>query len=279
MANPIVIIGSGLAGYAVARELRKLDAEQSILLLSADHAGFYSKPMLSNALSTGKTPDLIINGDAVKMASQLDIAIRPNCRVWAINKTSRTVTVDDNEQIAYHKLVLALGADQIRLPLHGSGVDKILTVNDLDDYRRFRHALIDKKRVVIIGAGLIGCEFANDLAAAGYKVDVVDIAEKPLGRLLPPEAGAFLQQKLEAIGVNFHFDTSVQSIDQAGEEMHLTLASGVMLDTDIVLSSVGLSPRIKCHRKPVCWLIAVLWSIICCKPMTNTFLHWVTVLK
>jgi len=245
MTNPIVIVGSGLAGYAVARELRKLDAERPVLLLSDNFADFYSKPMLSNALSTGKTPDSIINGDVVKMAAQLDIAIRPNCQVLSIDKQNRTVTLNNREQLPYEKLVLALGADQIRLPLEGHGAERVVTVNDIDDYRIFRDLLIDKKSVAIIGAGLIGCEFANDLAVAGYRVDVVDIAAQPLGRLLPPAAGTFLLKKLEALGITFHFNASVQSVDDMGEQLRLVLAGGARIDADIVLSSVGLNPRIK----------------------------------
>jgi len=245
MANSIVIIGSGLAGYAVARELRKLDAERPVLLLSNNHADFYSKPMLSNALSTGKTPDSIINADAVKMAAQLDIAIRPNCHVYSIDRVNRTVVVNNKEQLPYDKLVLALGAEQIRLPLQGRGAERIVTVNDIDDYRRFRDLLINKKTVAIIGAGLIGCEFANDLAAAGYHVDVIDIAAQPLGRLLPPAAGVFLQQKLEALGISFHFNASVQSVGHAGDQLRLTLENGGEIDSDVILSSVGLNPRIE----------------------------------
>ena len=164
MDHPVIIIGSGLAGYAVARELRKLTADKPVLLLSTDHAGFYSKPMLSNALTTGKTPDSIINSDADQMASQLNITIRPHTQVTAIDRVSHTITLANKEQLSYSKLVLAIGAEQVCLPLQGSGVAKILTVNDVDDYRHFRDALIDKKKVAIIGAGLIGCEFANDLA-------------------------------------------------------------------------------------------------------------------
>mgnify|MGYP003415151441 CR=1 FL=1 len=98
MGNAVVIIGSGLAGYAVARELRKLDSSIPITMISADHGGFYSKPMLSNALSTGKTPESILNGDAVQMAAQLKIAIRPHCRVDAINKAQNTLTLEDGVQ-------------------------------------------------------------------------------------------------------------------------------------------------------------------------------------
>ncbi|MDH5479469.1 MAG: FAD-dependent oxidoreductase [Nitrosomonas sp.] len=245
MTDPVIILGSGLAGYAVARELRKLDTQLPVTMLSADHGGFYSKPMLSNALTTGKTADSILNGDAEKMAAQLNISIRPHCRVTGIDQSSHSITLKNEEKLSYRQLVLALGADQIRLPLQGSGVNEILTVNDLDDYRDFRDALVGKKQISIIGAGLIGCEFANDLAAAGFKVNVIDISAQPLGRLLPPAAGDFIQQKLEAVGVVFHFNATTQSVDKDGECMRLTLAGGEIIESDIVLSAVGLKPRIQ----------------------------------
>ncbi|MBA3756522.1 MAG: FAD-dependent oxidoreductase [Nitrosomonas sp.] len=243
MDGSVVIVGSGLAGYAAARELRKLNTQIPITILSADHGGFYSKPMLSNALSSGKTPASILNSDATQMASQLKIFIRPHCRVTAIDQSESVVALADGEKIFYDQLVLALGADQVRLPLRGDGVAKILTVNDLDDYQSFREALIDKKRISIIGAGLIGCEFANDLIATGYQVDVIDISAQPLGRLLPPAAGAFIQQKLEAAGVIFHLNTVTQAVDQVQERLRLTLTNGESIESDLVLSSVGLRPR------------------------------------
>ena len=243
MVNPVVIVGSGLAGYAVARELRKLNTEIPIVMVSADHGGFYSKPMLSNALSSGKTPESILNSDAVQMASQLKITIRPHCRVTAIDQHERAVILAGGEKIFYDQLVLALGADQVSLPLSGYGVAKILTVNDLDDYKKFRDALAGKKRVSIIGAGLIGCEFANDLAATGYHVDVIDISAQPLGRLLPPAGGAFIQQKLEASGAVFHLNATTQSVDQVRERLCVTFANDASIETDIVLSAVGLRPR------------------------------------
>lgn len=243
MGNPVVIVGSGLAGYAVARELRKLNAEITIVMLSADHGGFYSKPMLSNALSSGKTLDSILNGDAAQMASQLKISIRPHCRVTAIDPTGYAVTLTDGEKVGYDRLVLAVGADQIHLPLSGDGVAKILSINDLDDYKKFREALTGKKRISIIGAGLIGCEFANDLATAGYHVDVIDIGAQPLGRLLPPAGGAFIRQKLEAAGVVFHLSATTQSVDLAHEKLRLTFADGESIESDIILSAVGLRAR------------------------------------
>lgn len=242
--QPVVIVGSGLAGYTVARELRKLDTEAPVLILSADHGGFYSKPMLSNALAAGKSPESILNADAAKMAEQLKMTIRPHSRVMAIERSSNALVLQDGERLSYGQLVLALGADQIRLPLEGSGVEAILSVNDLDDYRRFRDALEGKKEVVILGAGLIGCEFANDLAIAGYRVHLIDISTWPLGRLLPQAGGAFLQSRLEAAGVVFHLGISVQRVERVDGRLHLTLANGGIMETDVVLSAVGLRPRI-----------------------------------
>ena len=240
--NPIVIIGSGLAGYNVARELRKLDKETPLLVISADSGNFYSKPMLSNALASKKTPASIPMNSAEQMAGQINATIRANTRVTSIDPAQHAIHIGD-ETVAYSKLVLALGADQIRLPLTGSAADRVLSVNDLDEYARFRSAIDGKRAVAIIGAGLIGCEFANDLAGSGVKAEVIDIANQPLGRLLPPAGGALLQRGLEAAGVTFHLGTSVSAIDTHGEGVRVTLASGASIDADAVLSAIGLKPR------------------------------------
>ncbi len=240
--HPIVIIGSGLAGYNTAKELRKLDTATPLVVIASDSSSSYSKPMLSNAIASKKTPAAIALSTPEQMAEQLKGSVRANTRVDAIDTAAHTLKIGD-ETLHYSKLVLALGADQIRLPITGSGAADIQTVNDLDDYARFRSAIEGKKRVAIIGAGLIGCEFANDLAAGGYAVDIIDIARQALGRLLPPEGGAMLKDKLSALGVQWHLGTSVQSVDAANGGYTLTLANGRSLQTDIVLSAVGLKPR------------------------------------
>ena len=240
--HPIIIIGSGLAGYNTAKELRKLDTATPLVVIASDSSSFYSKPMLSNAIASKKTPSAIALNTPAQMAEQLKGSVRANTRVDAIDTAAHTLKIGD-ETLHYSKLVLALGADQIRLPISGSGAADIQTVNDLDDYARFRTAIEGKKRVSIIGAGLIGCEFANDLAAGGYAVDIIDIAQQALGRLLPPEGGAMLKDKLTALGVQWHLGNSVQSVDTAAGAYTLTLANGASLQADIVLSAVGLKPR------------------------------------
>lgn len=239
--NPIVILGSGLAGYNVARELRKLDKAVPLAIVTADGGEFYSKPMLSNALATKKLPSAIPMNTAEQMAATLPATIRTRARVTAIDPAAHCVRIGE-ESVAYSSLVLALGADQIRLPIAGDAAAAILTVNDLDDYARFRDALSGNPRVAIIGAGLIGSEFANDLAATGHAVDVIDIATQPLGRLLPPEGGALLRDKLAALGVTWHFGTSAKSVDDDGSALRVTLDNGTVLAAEIVLSAVGLKP-------------------------------------
>lgn len=245
--NPILIIGSGLAGYGVAKELRKLDKAAPLTIITADGGESYSKPMLSNALAQKKTPATLPMAQAAQMQMQLPATVRTRTRVTAIDPAAHSVMIGE-EKLAYSKLVLALGADQIRLPIAGNGADAILTVNDLDDYARFRAAVEGGKSVAIIGAGLIGSEFANDLAACGHQVDVIDIADRPLGRLLPPAGGALLKDKLAVLGARWHFGTGVQLVERDGTGYKVTLANGEAFNADVVLSAVGLKPRIELAR-------------------------------
>jgi rubredoxin-NAD+ reductase len=241
--DPIVIVGSGLAGYNVARELRKLDKETPLTLISADSAHFYSKPMLSSALGSGKAPEAIAMNTGEQMATQLNATVRAHVHVTAIEPARHAVHLYQ-ETLRYSKLVLALGADQIRLTIGGNAAESVMTVNDLTDYTHFRAAIAGKQSIAVIGGGLIGCEFANDLTTGGFEVSVIDIAPQPLSRLLPAAGAAMLQQKLAALGVAWHLGTSVSTIDSAGDKVRLTLASGASFEVDAVLSAVGLRPRI-----------------------------------
>lgn len=241
--EPVVIIGSGLAGYNTAREFRKLDKHTPLVIISRDAADFYSKPMLSNALASKKSAADLVMKTAATMASDLDATVRADTEVVAIDTAARTLTTAGGQTLAYRDLVLALGADPIRLPLEGDAAKDVLSVNDLRDYARFTRALDGAQQVAILGAGLIGCEFANDLLARGVKPTVIDIAERPLARLLPEAAGARMRAQLEAVGVVFCFGTGVQRVDHNGSAYRLQLQNGDTLDVDLVLSAIGLRPR------------------------------------
>ncbi|MDO8787590.1 MAG: FAD-dependent oxidoreductase [Sulfuritalea sp.] len=243
----VVIVGSGLAGISVARELRKLDAAVPIRIVTADSGGFYSKPNLSNALAAGKTATQLMQTPREALEKQLSIRIDAGVRVTHIRLAGGLLETSAGS-INYEKLVLASGAQPIRLPIAGDGAAAVLSVNHIDDYAVFREKLASPsvKRVAILGAGLIGSEFANDLRSGGFEVEVFDIAPQALGRLLPAQAAAFMRQRLEAAGVKFHFGVGATTIEHAsatgGSIYRLTDSAGSIHAVDLVLSAVGLKP-------------------------------------
>ena len=246
-ALPLVIVGAGLAAWTVVRELRKLDAQRSIVMLSSDSADFYAKPTLSNALAQKRSAAQLITTPAAKMAETLQVQLLPHTQVRSLNTLARTLSYDDaagqSRSLGYGDLVLATGADPIRLPMAGSAAAQVQSINHLDDLASFHEALGAAPRtVLVIGAGLIGCEFANDLLIGGYGVHVVDPSPRPLALLLPAGAGEQLQAALQAQGVAWHLGTTVQSLDAHAPSGRLqaVLADGSSLQVDAVLSAVGL---------------------------------------
>ena len=248
--QPIVIIGSGMAGYTLAREFRKLNTEQELVMICADDAVNYAKPTLSNALVGNKAPEQIALGDAEKMAAQLNLRIEKHTWVKQLNTEKRELYLENQEQKSvqpYSKLILAVGANPIRLAISGDASDEIHVVNSLTDYRTFRENLSKSadKRVVILGAGLIGCEFANDLQNTGHQATVIDLAPQPLGRLLPSHVAQAFKQNLEETGIHFVLGTTVEKVSKHAEQGYIvTLANGQNLVADVVLSAIGLQPNI-----------------------------------
>ncbi|HSP00479.1 MAG TPA: FAD-dependent oxidoreductase, partial [Thioalkalivibrio sp.] len=244
----IVIIGTGLAGYTLARELRKLDRDTALTLVTADDGAFYSKPMLSNAFASNKDPEALISQSAEAMAGQLDARILTRRRVASMDTAARQVRLEDGEILDYDRLVLAVGAEPIRLSYEGDGAEGVLSVNSREDYARFREAIEGVDRVAVIGPGLIGCEFANDLRGSGCQVDVIGPDTAPLGRLVPEAVGRALQKGLEAVGIRFHLETVVERIDRADAGLRLTLSNGKTVEAGAILSAVGLRPDTRLAR-------------------------------
>jgi rubredoxin-NAD+ reductase len=249
--KPIVVLGSGLAGYTLIRELRKLDRSVAITLVTRDNGDYYSKPMLSNALAQGKSAETLVITAATDMASQLDFTLLQNTEVSGMDREHKQLQTSSGV-IEYDRLILTLGADPIRLPLQGDAADAVLSVNDLADYAKFRSAIeaINQgtKHIAIIGGGLIGCEFANDLATAGYTVTIIDPTTHPLSSLIPEHAGKQLLEPLAALGVTSRFGVAVQAVDRQSTGYVLTLTDGSTLHADLVLSAVGLRPRVDLAR-------------------------------
>jgi rubredoxin-NAD+ reductase len=239
--NPIVIIGSGLAGYNLAKEIRKLDDKVPLQIITADSGESYSKPMLSNALSKGKSPAQLVMSSAEQMAGQLGASIQTNTRVETIDTADR-ILVTDAGDVEYNELVLAVGARQIDPSLAGDAAANVITVNNLDEYRHFHDALETAQHVGIIGPGLIGCEFANDLVSQQKQVTIIGPSLYPLDRLLPGAVGELVKQKLQAAGVHWRLGALASSVDQHDSQYRIAMNDGSHVDVDLVLSAVGLKP-------------------------------------
>ena len=242
--KPVVIVGTGLAGYHLAREFRKQDRNTPLIMLTADDGRFYSKPMISTAFAKAKQPDQLANSTAADMAEELKADVRIFSKVTEIDPELQVLKVGE-DTIEYGKLVLASGAKCIESPLMGDGLSQVYSVNDLLDYTRFRTAIVGKKKVLIIGAGLIGSEYANDMIQSGFMIEVVEPMPTVLGTLLPEQASLAVQKSLEQAGVQYHFGTVVERVDKSGNGIKATLANGSVIEADAVLSAIGVRPDLK----------------------------------
>lgn len=244
--HPVIIIGAGLAGYTLAREFRKLDKNTPLTILTVDAGGFYSKPMLSNAFAQNKAAHQLVTQTAQQMATQLSATVVTEIEVTGID-TAQQIVHTPRGDFPFDKLVLAVGAQPIRLPIAGDAASAVLAVNHVEHYATFRDLIGlpehgPATRIAILGAGLIGCEFADDLTSAGHKVTLIDPNLLPLGALAAPLLSRGLQAALAQRGVEMRLGTTAVSIDRVGAASRVTMADGAVIEVDLVLSAVGLRP-------------------------------------
>ena len=243
MNAPVVIVGTGLAGYNLAREFRKLDSETPLLLITADDGRSYSKPMLSTGFGKNKEADGLSMATPEAMATQLKAQVRTHTRISGIDPGHKQLWIGE-EAVPYRDLILAWGAQTVRVPVEGDAQDAIYPINDLEDYARFRAAAAGKRRVLILGAGLIGCEFATDRIAGGYEVDLVAPCEQVMPTLLHPAAAAAVQAGLEGLGARFHLGPVLTRLQRTDSGLEAHLSDGSVVPCDVVVSAIGLRPRI-----------------------------------
>lgn len=241
----IVVVGSGLAGFAVLRELRRLSPEARLTLVTLEDGHFYSKPALSTAFAKGKTAETLVTSPAEKMIAQLKLDARIGREAEAIDREGRVLCTTGGP-IAYDALVLATGATPFRPAIAGDAAHRAISVNQLDHYAYFREQLPDGARVLIMGSGLVGTEFANDLVTSGYKPVVVDMLPLPLAQLVPPAVGEQVRDALADAGVEWQLGRTVTAIEYRGDAPGYvaTLDDGTRIEADLVLSAVGLRPNV-----------------------------------
>jgi rubredoxin-NAD+ reductase len=238
---PVIVVGTGLAGYNFAKEYRKLNTTTPLIMITSDDGRMYYKPAISTAYHTNKSPDQLATATAEEMALELRAEIQTFTSIKSIDEHNQLLETS-NGNLNYEKLVLATGARCIELPMAGDGLESVYSINNLMDYSAFRQAMEGKKHVLIIGGGLIGSEYANDLIQSGYEVTVVDPLPSVLSTLMPKAASDSVKNALANAGVQFHFETVVEKIENQATGVKATLASGKEVEADIVLSAVGVRP-------------------------------------
>ncbi len=250
---PVIILGTGLAGYGLAKEFRKHDAETPLILITSDDGRSYSKPMLSTGYTKNTEAKDLAQADAGTMARTLKASVWTMTEVAAIDTDNQIIKVGDAAtSIHYSKLVLTLGAEPIRPPIAGDALDHVYSVNDLLDFDDFRKAMkkTGAKKVCVIGGGLIGCEYTNDLLNGGFEVETVDPLAYCLPTLLPEVAGKAVQRALEEKGATFHFGPLVTEVNKGTDSaVQVTLNTGDTIDADLVVCAVGVRPRTELAAK------------------------------
>ena len=238
--DTLVILGAGIAGWATAEAIRRHDPERPVLLVSACDGSVYSKPALSIAMGKGLSADELVEKSADEMAAELAIEVRTKTRIVRIDRQRKRL-VTTKGGIEYAQLVLAVGARQRKIPVQGNAAKEMLGVNDLAAYRKLREKLDGGiEHVTIVGAGLVGVEFAEDLIAGGKSVTVLDMADGPLAALLPGPISHQLQQRLSGKGVQWRFNTGMKSLEKDEAHYRAQLTDGSELETDLVISAAGL---------------------------------------
>lgn len=238
--DTLVILGAGIAGWAAAEAVRRHEPERPVLLVSACDGSVYAKPALSVAIGKGLDAGQLVDKSAAEMAAEMGIEVRNNTRVLRIDREKKRL-VTARGGIEYAQLVLAVGARQRQLPVSGNASREMLGINDLAAYKKLREKLADGvEHVTIVGAGLVGVEFAEDLTAGGKSVTVLDMADGPLASLLPEPIAWQLQQRLKEKGIHWRFNTGIKSLDKGEGRYCAQLTDGSALETDLVISAAGL---------------------------------------
>jgi NADPH-dependent 2,4-dienoyl-CoA reductase/sulfur reductase-like enzyme/nitrite reductase/ring-hydroxylating ferredoxin subunit len=236
----IVIVGGGAAGFAAAEMLRRRGFGGSIVMLSHDAAPPVDRPNLSKDYLAGNAPEDWVPLRPDEFYAENGIELHLGAEVVGIDANTRQVTVAGGQSWAYDRLLLATGAEPVRLPIPGADQPQVLTLRSRADCRAIIKKTEDARRAVVIGASFIGLETAAALRSRGIEVHVVAPEERPMDRVLGPQMGDFVRALHEEHGVVFHLQDTVTAI--AGGRA--TLKSGGALDADFVVMGVGVRPRL-----------------------------------
>jgi apoptosis-inducing factor 3 len=241
----MVIVGGGAAGFAAAEMLRRRGFAGSVTILSSDEAAPVDRPNLSKDYLAGSAPEdwVPLRGEDWYAENKIDLKLKTE--VTALDAKGRELTLGDGSKVKFDKLLLATGAEPVKLDIPGIGQQHVHTLRSLADCRAIIAQAKGAKRAIVIGASFIGLETAAALRARDIEVHVVAPEKRPLERVFGPQLGDFIRALHEEHGVKFHLEDSVTAI----EGKRAKLKSGGTLDADLVVVGVGVRPRLALAEK------------------------------
>lgn len=246
-APGIVVVGAGLAGWAAVEAIRALDTETPITLISACAGNLYHKPELSVALSRGITAAAMVRETAIDAAKRLAVKLYTETFVVGL-ATGLHQLRTTRGTLKYTKLILAQGAKPILPPEFPPHL--CWRVNDLAGWSGLQLQLARKpQRIAIVGAGMIGCEMAEDFAKAGHRVTLIDRQPLPLGGLLPVQAAERLKVKQAQCGITYIGRAQVEKIIDLGDGVKsITTLCGKVVEIDHIVVAIGLATESRLAR-------------------------------
>jgi NADPH-dependent 2,4-dienoyl-CoA reductase/sulfur reductase-like enzyme/nitrite reductase/ring-hydroxylating ferredoxin subunit len=236
----IVIVGGGAAGFAAAEMLRRQEYRGSIVMLSNDTAPPVDRPNLSKDYLAGSAPEDWLPLRPEVFYPEASIDLRLKTEVTSIDTKARNVVLADGKTVSYDRLLLATGAEPLRLPIPGADQPHVHVLRSLADCRAIIASADRARRAIVIGASFIGLEAAASLRARDIEVHVVGLEQRPMERVLGPAMGDFVRALHEEHGVIFHLGDTVTAIDGN----RATLKNGGMIEADVVVVGVGVRPRL-----------------------------------
>jgi NADPH-dependent 2,4-dienoyl-CoA reductase/sulfur reductase-like enzyme/nitrite reductase/ring-hydroxylating ferredoxin subunit len=236
----IVIVGGGAAGFAAAEKLRREGYDGGIVMLSDDGAAPVDRPNLSKDYLAGKAPEDWVPLRPEGFYPKNNIDLRLNTKVTGIDVRAREVALADGSRTPYDRLLLATGAEPVRLTIPGAEQPNVFRLRSLADCRAIIARAGSARGAVVLGASFIGLEVAASLRARGIEVHVVAPEKRPMERILGAEMGDFVRSLHEEHGVVFHLEDTAAAID--GDAVKLK--GGATLSADLVVAGIGVRPRI-----------------------------------
>jgi NAD(P)H-nitrite reductase large subunit len=234
-----VIVGGGAAGFAAAEMLRRVGYQHSVAMLSSDAALPYDRPNLSKDYLAGTIPFDFVPLRDEKFYEENGIEIQPGKTVVELDLGVREVLLSSGERTGYDRLLLATGAEPMRLTIPGAEQPHVHTLRSLADSNAIIDVAKTANQAVVIGASFIGLEVAASLRARKLEVHVVAPDKRPMERILGPEMGDFIRALHEEHGVIFHLETKPKAIDKA-----VHLENGEAIQADLVVVGIGVQPRL-----------------------------------